>query len=71
MRRYFDTWMFCDSLIPVMYVCKSVFSTNFCLKEESVHVVCLLHAHPVTCSVAICYSVMPREVSCLSGLEPI
>ena len=35
-----------------LYICNSVFSNNFCLKEESVHVLCLLHARPVTCSMA-------------------
>ena len=32
-------------------ICNSVFSNNFCLKE-SVHVLCLLHVRPVTCSMA-------------------
>jgi hypothetical protein len=34
------------------FVCNIVFSTNFRCKGESIHVVCLLEAHPVSCSMA-------------------
>jgi len=33
-------------------VCNSVFSTNFCLKGKSTHVVHLFLAHPIICSMA-------------------